>query len=282
MCFWHHAEMCSKKRHVFVWSGERSRSLVLCWGGFSEARIFLARANKIAKQQSKPCWIVIVRVMRMSFLVIYDLCIQSLWLLKNLMATSSSPKKKCKQKEHQNITNSQQAIVFSFDSWGDQLDLFGSLEARGFQSCRTYCTRGVEHVPGGGMDGCKWMIRDELRCDWVNLVNVTELCKLDWDVLKEFLIVFVDGEFKWLLHLGYFWSLPAKLHEYCWQAAAEHQDANHRAGQALAELLVRTLRLQGKYLLLGGRGYYPVLSKKWPQTLRGRVFFTNPRETSIV
>lgn len=51
---------------------------------------------------------------------------------------------------------------------------------------------------------------------WVNLVNVTELCKLDWDVLKEFLIVVVDGEFKWLLHLGgYFWSLPAKLHEYC-------------------------------------------------------------------
>ena len=67
-------------------------------------------------------------------------------------------------------------------------------------------------------------------------------------------------------------NFPAKLHEYCWQAAAEHQDANHRAGQALAELLVRTLRLQGKYLVLGGRGCYPVLSKKWPQPLRGRVF----------
>lgn len=154
--------------------------------------------------------------MRMSFLVIYDLCIQSFDYWRFWWPHRHLPKKKWQNKKrtpkhHQLSANHD----FSFDSWGDQLDLFGSLEARGLQSCRTYCTRGVEHVPGGGMDGCKWMIRDELNM-WVNLVNVTELCKLDWDGLREFLIVFVDGEFKWLflpLHLGYFWSLPAKLHE---------------------------------------------------------------------
>ena len=78
----------------------------------------------------------------------------------------------------------------------------------------------------------------------------------------------------------YFWAMfgrfwPLKLHKYCGEAAAEQQDANHRAGQALAELLVRTLRLQGKYGLLGGRAYYnySVLSKKGPQTTR--MFFSS-------
>ncbi len=94
-------------------------------------------------------------VMNMSSLVRDHVFIQSFdcWRFCGHIIIS----KKEVQTRHQNI--SQQALLFPIHStspcvqrWGDQLDLFRSLEARGFQSCRTCGTRGVEHVPGSGMD----------------------------------------------------------------------------------------------------------------------------------